>query len=122
MVTVPHLYLDLKQGRRCVHARSRRLQYNGKRIRCRSSHALPYGALIFNEISLKSRNTDRPSTSDKILQALQDKSVRKALVEIADQDRSVESRVKHAVDDAITDKKVRKAILPPWLTHLRRAR
>ena len=44
--------------------------------------------------------------SDKIFQALQDNSVRKAVVEIADDDIGVESRNKYAVDDALTDNKV----------------
>ena len=48
-----------------------------------------------------------PSTSGKVLQALQGKSVCKAVTEIADQDGGVESRIKDVVDDALTGDKVR---------------
>ena len=47
-----------------------------------------------------------PSTSGKVLQGLQDKSVRKSVAEIADQDVCVESHIKHAVDDTFTGEKV----------------
>ena len=50
-------------------------------------------------------------TSDKILEALQDKTVRKAVAEIADEDGDIESRIKCAVDDALTGNKVRLTIL-----------
>ena len=51
-----------------------------------------------------------PSTSDKVLKALEELSVRKAIVEIAGQDGGVESRIKCAVDDALTGDTVRLAI------------
>ena len=47
------------------------------------------------------------STSDKVLKVLEDTQVRKTVFEIADKDMSVESRIKCAVDDALTGDNVR---------------
>ena len=43
-----------------------------------------------------------PSAPDKVLQALEDRSVRKAVADIAQLDVGIESRIKWAVDNALT--------------------
>ena len=48
--------------------------------------------------------------SDRVLQAREDKSVRKAVAEIANPYMGVESRIKHTMDNALTGDKIRRAI------------
>ena len=50
------------------------------------------------------------STFNKVLQALQEKSVRKAVAEITDQDVGAESSIKLVADDALTGGKIQQTI------------
>ena len=50
------------------------------------------------------------SMSEKIFHTLQDKLLRKAMVEIAEMEQEVENHIKYSVDDALTSSIVRSAL------------
>ena len=81
--------------------------------RVRAAHTLSTGSRS------RSRTPAFPLVPSKVLQALYDRSTRKAITEIADTDAGVESCFKHAVDDALTTPRYGRS---PQPMHWRRQR